>query len=133
GLGRHGLDALGSHIRSAEGGDRDWHFCRVQQLFNHMLEFTSPHVASLVGVSISDTQPHFAVDDGEADGWLVPAGPFQVLDDKSYLTDDGYRVEGADAEMSWQDLLQGVVGDCWFLTSIQAVAKADPTWLPRHI
>ncbi|WP_163573724.1 C2 family cysteine protease [Fodinicola feengrottensis] len=70
-LGNRGLDALGRLLLAAEHLERSWDFCRVQALFNLLLERPSPHVASLVGACISATQPGMdGLEDDDVDGWL---------------------------------------------------------------
>lgn len=133
-LGPAGRTALDALVLAVESDDGDWTFCRVQGFYNHLLESVGPYVVSLVGADMPGCQPSMdEVWPGGDEGWLIPAGPFTVFDQRSYRTDDGYRVEGSVAPMAWQDVLQGLVGDCWYLTSLQAVTRAEPGFLPRHI
>lgn len=134
-LGPGWLGALGELLIAVEGDDTGWDFCRVQGLINILLENVSPYALGLLGVYLPTCQPSIDSywEDGEDEGWLLPAGPFVVFDDKSYRADAGYRVEASAAPMAWQDMRQGSVGDCWFLTSAQAVCKANPGFMPQHV
>jgi hypothetical protein len=134
-LGPAGLEALNKLLWAVEEADNTWNFCRVQAFLNFLLEHVSPYAVGLIGIHVRRSQPVISDywEDGHDDGWLLPAGPFVVFDDKAYRADDGYRVEASVAPVAWQDMRQGSIGDCWFLTSVQAVVKANPGFLPHHM
>lgn len=133
-LGGPGIAALSLLICTAEQSGA-WTFYRTQDFINFLLENVSPYVLGVLGAHLEACQPTIDMpwEEGGQDGWIQPAGPFVVFDNKKYRTDSGYRVEASVAPMAWQDMLQGAVGDCWFLTSTQAVVKANPGFMARHV
>lgn len=133
-LGTDGIWALDALLDGAFDHDQ-WDFCAVQRLLNFLLENVSPYAVGLLGRYLPWCQPSIDSywESGKDEGWIIPAGPFVVFDDASYLADEGFRVEASVAPMAWQDMRQGQIGDCWFLTSAQAVCKANPGFMPQHI
>jgi hypothetical protein len=133
-IGPAGIGALNLLVSAAEQAGA-WTFYHTQDFINFLLENVSPYLLGLLGVHLGLCQPTIEEpwEEGGQDGWIQPAGPFVVFDDKKYRTDGGYRVEASTAPMAWQDMLQGAVADCWFLTSTQAVVKANPAFMSRHV
>ncbi|GAB3886419.1 hypothetical protein GCM10029964_050680 [Kibdelosporangium lantanae] len=57
-VGPAGLAAIEDVLNHAcEADEGRWHGCTVQGFYNYLLESTSPYLASLIGVHMTDSQP----------------------------------------------------------------------------
>ncbi|MFE7314805.1 C2 family cysteine protease [Streptomyces sp. NPDC057555] len=132
--GQQGLERWDSltHVEDGNGEPAyDWR--RQRELFGWLLRTVSPYGAMLIGTWMPCSQPD---DDAECEcgdhGWVLPEGPFAKVDG-AYVTENWQWVSGASEAMSWQDMDQGQLGDCWLLTSMQSVLQANPQHAPRHL
>ncbi|MGD3109936.1 C2 family cysteine protease [Streptomyces sp. YGL11-2] len=136
-FGMQGLerwDAL-THVED-EHGEPVYDWRRAQDLFSWLLRTVSPYGAMLIGTGMSCSQPEYnAACSGchcDDHGWVLPEGPFAQVDG-AYVTENWQWVSASTEAMSWQDMDQGLFGDCWLLTSMQAVLQANPQHAPRHV
>ncbi|KIZ15250.1 C2 family cysteine protease [Streptomyces natalensis] len=132
-FGTQGLDRWDAltHVED-EHGEPAYDWPRQQELFNWLLRTVSPYGAMLIGTGMTCSQPN---DDPGCDcgdhGWVLPEGPFAKVDG-AYVTENWQWVSGSTEALSWQDMYQGCFGDCWLLTSMQAVLQANPQHASRH-
>lgn len=84
---------------------------------NILLPNASPEALALIQQDVPILQPAFTDDNANAS--------YKAFGDDPLFGPDGPRIK--------QDLSQGGCGDCWFLSSVAAIAERDPGFFPQHI
>ncbi|CED90398.1 C2 family cysteine protease [Actinomyces succiniciruminis] len=97
-------------------GARGWSAQRRQEMWKEVLEDASYDTVRRLAEFSHDIQPKF--DDIEHSGEYEGGPQYEEAPADSKPVIDG---------VSPEDISQGIVGDCWYIASLQAVAQADPS------